>query len=356
MDFSSQYLTRYLAHKLGTPVEVKEVERFSRGVSRQTWFVTIRQAGQDTDNTLVFRTDHATGSFDPTTLVQEYFMYERLGHTNVPVAKALWWDDDPAWTDTPLYVRQKVEGSWNIPHFLDPDPQYDELRIAISKEHMRKLALVHQVDWRALNFGERLPVPPDEASCGKVYVDTAMRQFEEVRCQGMPVMLEVAEWLKDNAPVAPRICLCKGTNGFGEEVWRGREIVAMSDWEEASIGDPAADFAFIQYLVPELERDGKKIWGMQQAVEYYRSVSGIPVTMEAIGYYGVIRAVRLIIIGEKAGQSVHTQPRLSDVRQGWTATEVGHVCRQGLLAAMGLAPPPLASVLAEFHESIEAPL
>src|SRR3546814_11944674 len=81
-------------------------------------------------------------------------MYERLGHTNVPVAKALWWDEDPKWTDTPLYVRGKVEGNWNIPHFLDPDPQYDELRIAVSKEHMRKLALVHQVDWRALNFGE----------------------------------------------------------------------------------------------------------------------------------------------------------------------------------------------------------
>ena len=355
MDFSPAHLTRYLTHKLGAPVEVLEVERFSRGTSRQTWFVSIRKA-TGAEQTLLFRTDLAAGSIEPTSLAQEHFMYERLGHTKVPVAKVLWWEEDPAWTETPFYVREKIEGTWNIPHFLDKDPKYDELRIEISKEHMRKLALVHAVDWRALKFDERLPAPPDEASCGRIYVDKTMAEFEEIRGEGVPAMLEVAEWLKDKAPPAPRICLCKGTNGFGEEVWRGREIVAMSDWEEASIGDPAADFAFMQYLAPELERDGKKIWGMQHALDYYKSVGGAAVTMEAIGYYGVVRAMRLIVMGEKAGMAVHDQPKLAEIRQAWTATEVAHVCKRGLLAAMGLSAPPTASQLAEFHETVEAPL
>src|SRR3546814_10596288 len=146
MDFSPAHLQRYLSHKFGAPVEIRNAERFSRGTSRQTWFVDIRRSGAKTDETLVFRTDLAAGSIEPSSLAQEYFMYERLGHTNVPVAKALWWDEDPKWTDTTPYVPEKVEGNWNIPHFLDPDPQYDELRIAVSKEHMRKLALVPQVD------------------------------------------------------------------------------------------------------------------------------------------------------------------------------------------------------------------
>jgi len=356
MDFSPAHLQPYLAQKLGGAVEIRSVERFSRGTSRQTWFVDLRRAGNGDDETLVFRTDLAAGSIEPSSLEQEYFMYERLGHTEVPVARVLWWEDDPAVTDRPFYVREKVEGSWNIPHFLDPDPQYDELRIAISKEHMRKLALVHQLDWKAIGFGDRLPVPADVASCGKLYVETAMRQYDEVRGPGMALVLEAAEWLIDNAPVAPCISLCKGTNGFGEEVWRGRELVALSDWEEASIGDPCADFAFMQYLAPELERGGKKIWGMEQALDYYRSISGIPVTIEGVRYYGVIRALRLIIMAEKSGQAVHHQPLLAEIRQAWTATEVGHVCRQAMLAAMGLAEPPPASVLAEFHESIEAPL
>jgi aminoglycoside phosphotransferase (APT) family kinase protein len=318
--------------------------------------VSIRRKGSNEDEELVFRTDLAAGSIEPTDLAQEYFMYERLGHTQVPVAKVLFWEDDPAWTDGPFYVRRKVDGSWNVPGFLDPDPKYDELRIEISKEHMRKLALVHQVDWKGLGFDQRLPAPKEPADCGRLYVEKTMKEFEAVRGAGMPVMLEVAEWLRDTAPVAPRICLCKGTNGFGEEIFRGRELVAMSDWEEASIGDPAADFAFMQYLAPELERGGKKIWGMDMALDYYRSVSGIEVTLKSVQYYGVIRAMRLIAMSENAARAVRTKPELAEIRQGWTGTEVGYICRRGLIAALGLSDPPPANALAELHETIEAPL
>lgn len=356
MDFTPGHVQRYLTHKFGGPVDVRNVERFSRGTSRQTWFVDIRRGDASEDETLVFRTDLAAGSIEPTSLAQEHFIYERLNHTDVPVATVLLWEEDPAWTDTPFYIRRKVEGSWNIPGFLDPDPKYDELRIHISKEHISKLAIVHKVDWKALGFERWLSAPKDEADCAHHYVRTAMQQFEEVRGSGMPVMLEVAEWLHDTAPVAPRVSLCKGTNGFGEEVFRGRELVALSDWEEASIGDPAADFAFMQYLAPELERDGVKIWGMEKALDHYRSISGIDVTIEAVSFYGVIRAMRLIAMSEKAGRAVHDQPKLAEIRQAWTGTEVGYICRRGLVAAMGLSDPPPASALAELHETIEAPL
>jgi aminoglycoside phosphotransferase (APT) family kinase protein len=356
VDFTLPHLTRYLRHRLGEDTQVLSSERFSRGTSRQTWFVELRRPGAQAQETVVFRGDLSAGSIEPSSLAQEYFMYERLGHTNVPVARVLWWEDDPAWTDTPFYVREKIEGDWNIPNFLNQDPAYDELRIEVSREHMRKLALVHRLDWKALGFDRRLPAPRDEASCALAYVDNAMRQFNEVRGAAIPMMIEAEEWLRRNAPVAPCISLCKGTNGFGEEVWRGREIVAMSDWEEASIGDPAADLAFMQYLAPEIERDGRKLWGLEHALDYYRSVSGIAVSLASVRYYEVIRAVRLIIMAEKSAQAVKNSPELAEVRQAWTATEVGHVCRMGVLAAMGIAPAPSQRVLAEFHETIEAPL
>ena len=57
MDFSPTHLKRYLAHKLGRDVDVRSVERFSRGTSRQTWFVDIGRSDCDGVETLVFRTD-----------------------------------------------------------------------------------------------------------------------------------------------------------------------------------------------------------------------------------------------------------------------------------------------------------
>lgn len=354
MDFTPANLGDYLTRKLGEPVEILNVERFSRGSSRQTWFVSIGKPRTGEEDELVFRADLAAGSTDPTSLDQEYFMYERLGHTDVPIARVLFWEDDPRWTDDPFYVREKIDGHWNIPNFLDPDPKFDDLRIEVSKEHLRALAKVHNVDWRGLGFGQRLAVPKDEATAAHTYVDTILAQFDEIRSEGIPLMIEAGEWLKRNAPAADRLCLCKGTNGFGEEVFRDGRIVAMSDWEEASIGDPAADFAFMQYLVPELERDGRKIWGIEPALEYYHSVSGIRVTPEAVRYYGMIRALRLLSMSHKAGEAVHSKPRLADIRQAWTGTEVAYLCKRGLLAAMGLCAPPPEAAMVEMHASVES--
>ena len=79
-------------------------------------------------------------------------------------------------------------------------------------------------------------------------------------------------------------------------------------------------------------------------------------TVEAVRYYGVIRAMRLIVLGDNAARSVRQRPDAAEARQGWTATEVSYICRRGLIAAMGLSDPPPANALAELHETIEAPL
>lgn len=353
MDFFTGDLDSYLTERLGERVRVRDSERFPRGTSRETWFVRFQQGNQSETRTLVFRTDLANGSFDATSLDQEYFLYERLGHTAVPIGRTLWWEQDPRWASRQFYVREHIAGHWNVPHFLDPHPQYDELRIEISREHMRKLALVHNVDWRALGFDERLPAPASEADCASNYVATIRKQFEALRAEAIPVFLEAAEWLVDHGPIAPRVCLCKGTNGLGEEVFQGRTIVAMSDWEEASLGDPAADFAFMQNFAPDIERDGRKLWGPEQALAYYREVSGIDVPVSSVRYYGVVRALRLLVTAHKAAASLQRRGA-ANVRAGWTGTEVAHLTKRILGAAMGWLPSPTSTRMLELNATVDS--
>lgn len=350
MDLLKRALPDYLKHRFGPTAELVNATRFPRGSSRVTWFVDYRSAPNAAVRSVVFRGDLPGGSTIPTSLEQEYFMYERLGHTAVPVAKVLWWESSPDWADRPFYVREHIEGSWDVPHFSDPDPQYDSLRIETSKEHMRKLAIVHNVDWQALGFHERLSPPASEADCAAHFIDGIVARLESYQREPLPLVIEAVAWLKERAPVAPRISLCKGTNGLGEEVFKDGVIVAMSDWEEASIGDPAADFASLQDFIPEIERDGRKVWGLEQCLEYYRSVSGITLTADAVRFYHMVRALGTVQYGHKA--AVITNRRQADIRQVWTGTEIAFLGKRLLAAAVGLGDPLDPAWFAELNKTI----
>jgi aminoglycoside phosphotransferase (APT) family kinase protein len=352
---SREWLTAYLRHRLERAhAVVTNVVKFPRGSSRETWFVEFRDEPAGATRKVVFRADLPSGSTIPSPLDQEYAIYEKLGRSAVPVAKVLWWEDDPRWSmdGRPFFVREQVDGSWNVPDFRNPDPQFDELRIAISKEHMRKLALVHNVDWRALGFDTILPTPSSAAVCGHNLIDAMVRRFEQFRLEAIPLFLEGAEFLRDRAPPAPRIVLCKGTNGLGEEIFQGRTIVAMSDWEEASIGDPAADFASLQDFTPEIVRDGKSIWGLEASLAYYREVSGIDLPLANVRFYQMLRALSTVEFSANAARGV-TDCAEATIRQAWTATEVLHIGKRSLGGIMGIGPGVPPEYYAELNRTVE---
>jgi aminoglycoside phosphotransferase (APT) family kinase protein len=238
---------------------------------------------------------------------------------------------------------------------LDPDAAYDQLRIDISKEHLRNLAIVHTTDWRAAGFGNIFSVPASEADCAHHFVDWIIASIEAARSadfvEGYPILFEAAEWLHDHAPVAPCICLCKGTNGLGEEVFRDGKIVAMSDWEEAHIGDPAADFTFMQNFIPTVVRDGQAVWNLPIALGYYRSISGIDVTVTSVQYYVGVRFLRLAMTTTFAACSIAREPSPA-IRKAWVATEVMNLAKRGLASIAGVLPPVAAERFAQLNQAI----
>lgn len=350
MDLLKTPLDAYLRHRFGPEAVAVSEARFPRGSSRLTYFVDVRQTPDSPVIGLVFRGDFEGGSVIDSPLDQEYFMYERLGHTDVPIARVLWWEEDPAWAQRPFYVREQIEGHWDVPHFKDPDPAYDPLRIAISKEHLGKLAMVHRVDWRGLGLDARLPPPPDAAGSALHFIDQLMARLADCQREPMPFLIEAVAALRRDPPVAASIGLCKGTNGLGEEVFRDGVIVAMSDWEEATIGDPAADFASMQDFIPEIVRDGVSLWGMEQAIAYYNAISGHGLRIENVRFYQRLRALGGIVYGEKA--AVIVGDGKADIRHGWTGTEVLHVTKRMLAAATGLAAPVDPAWYVELNETV----
>lgn len=336
-DGAEAYLTQRLAP---ATVRVHELAKFPRGVSRETWLIraSVTAAGVEREQGFSLRRDLPGGAVQPYPLREEYEVYRRLEGSAIPAARALWYESAPGEpiAGPDFYVRERIEGDWEVPHFSDPDPRYDELRIGASKEHLRKLALVHTCDWRALGFDEIFDPPPSTEACATHAVDRLARTLARYQIEPLPAVTEALEWLREQAPRnAPRISLLKGTNGHGEEIFRDGEIVGLSDWEEASLGDPAFDFAHTQEFLP-----GEPGWvdgsfGTRAALDYYENVSGIHVELASLAYYRILRSLEVVLFSHHAALPLVAGTDLM-ARLGWVATEMLYVGQTGLARAAGI--------------------
>ncbi|MDT4819657.1 hypothetical protein FQZ97_527790 [compost metagenome] len=355
-ELTEYYLRNYLKELFrAEEVEVVSIVKFPRGISRETWFIECNCTGmhrawmrgksqdfrsrtpwrrRNASQKLILRRDLPALSVVPTSLRFEYEIYRCLQGSRVPVAPVLVFEDDPAKLpdERPFYIRQQIAGSWDVPHYLDAAPQFDELRIEAAKEHIRKLALIHTCDWQALGFGNIMQAPERPEDCAHAAIERNWASLAKYQFEPLPIMTEAREWLHDHAPVATRISLLKGTNGRGEEVFRDGVIVAMSDWEQASLGDPASDFARTQDFFTEIVRDGQVLWGLKEALAYYRDLTGMDLPLTSIEYYRVLNCFEnLVALHHAAAPLADGSDRLA--RLAWLSTEVMHYANQMLLGA-----------------------
>lgn len=349
-DFSAEWFANYMA-RAGQEVSVESMKRFARGTSRQTWFISYRdKAGYSSRVTL--RTDHPSGSGDPTSLEQEFGVYQRLGRTNVPHARALLWESDLDAAPRPFYLRETVEGSWQIPGYDQRTEAGALIRLDAAREHIRALALVHDADWRGAGFTDLIGAPADVDDAVPFYVRTQLARFEAFGGEPSPLLLEVSDTILDAAKPAKRLCLCKGTNGLGEEVFRDGKIVAMSDWEEVLIGDPASDLAMVQGFTEPIIWEGKRLWDLDIAVDFYNSVASVPVPMENVRFYQLVRLFGRMVMFAYTSKVVRSSASAT-VRQSWTATEVQHVVKRALAGALGLMPPLNPAIFDELNHTVD---
>jgi len=267
---------RYLSGKLGRPVEIESLKQTYPGFSRQTWLVQARVGGEPQG--LVIRLDPPWGASVPTSLKHEWSVYQRLWGTAVPVAEPLWYDEGQDFAEgRALMVRRMVEGGSTIPGLTEPTAAGAALRRQVVEEHVGKLAALHGLDWKALGFGGFIAAPPSAAEALRFEYDWWVRDWADRRSEPFPLVTEFLCWLGEHIPSdTPRVSIVKGNNGVGEEIFRDGRLVAMSDFELASLGDGVLDLAFSQGtldLIPYAD-----------AVRLYEQATGTTVSPERLAF------------------------------------------------------------------------
>jgi aminoglycoside phosphotransferase (APT) family kinase protein len=274
----------YLQRRLeADTLDLTNLKRNVGGMSRETWFadVTGTRGGAAFTDSLTFRVDHPEGSVVPVTLKREYQTFAALTPTHVPVAETLWYEDDPELIGrAPFYVRRTVAGSASAGKLFAPGNE--DLRHRIGIGLAERLAAVHTLDWRAAGLDTFMAVPEtpqDHALLELAHYENAYRQANP---EPMPVVEALFSWLKRNVPHdVQRTSLVWGDVGVGNFIYLGDEVVALTDWEQAHLGDPMKDWA------SALWRGVDSLAPRAELFETYERASGLEIDENRIRYYSV---------------------------------------------------------------------
>jgi aminoglycoside phosphotransferase (APT) family kinase protein len=176
-------------------------------------------------------------------VLREARLLRALGGTQVRSPKVLAVCDDEAVIGAPFYVMEQVMGNVMtdaIPSLLD-NPQE---RARIADELIDALVELHAVDWQAIGL-EGFGKPTG-------YLERQLRRFiglwEINKTREIPEVELVGEWLRTNMPESPSATIVHGDYRLGNTMFASEgpaRLIAIFDWEMATIGDPLADLGYM---------------------------------------------------------------------------------------------------------------
>lgn len=159
------------------------------------------------------------------------------------VPKVLAVGDDEGVIGSPFYVMEKAEGhviTDKVPAALDTV----EDRRRMGEELVDGLVEIHAVDWQAVGL-EGFGKPTG-------YLERQLRRFlglwDHNKTRDIDAVENVGTWLKDNLPESPTATIVHGDYRLGNVMLAPdapARLIAVFDWEMATIGDPLADLGYL---------------------------------------------------------------------------------------------------------------
>ena len=151
--------------------------------------------------------------------------------------------DDESILGVPFYVMEFMQGTV-ITHTVPAALDRPEGRAQVADELIQALVDVHSVDWQDAGL-EGFGKPTG-------YLDRQLRRFsglwEHNKTRELPLVEQLYSWLAENKPESPEATIVHGDFRLGNTMFADESparLVAIFDWEMATIGDPLADLGYM---------------------------------------------------------------------------------------------------------------
>lgn len=237
---------------------------------------------------------------------REHRILAALDGTSVPHPAVVALCEEPDVLGRTFYLMERVEGVNPFP----PPPEFDadRHRAEIAFGLVEALARLHEVNWQARGLGD-LGRPE---RFHERQVDRWSRQLASYQGRELPGMDTVTAWLEANRPAAFEPTLMHGDYHMMNTLIAPRppgRVVAILDWETATIGDPLLDLAgFCEVWCP-VASDG---WpGREALVQHYRTARGLDALAD-LTYYQALYNFRLAVLQEGIYQRSLRDPTRPD--------------------------------------------
>jgi aminoglycoside phosphotransferase (APT) family kinase protein len=176
-------------------------------------------------------------------VLREARLLEAVQDADVRTPRVVLTCDDESVIGAPFYVMDLVEGdviTSELPVALDSA----EERRRIGEELVDALVEIHAVDWRASGLeGYGRPTG---------YLDRQLRRFtglwEHNKTRELPLLDRLTAWLVEHRPESGAATIVHGDYRLGNTMFARdapARLVAIFDWELATIGDPLADVGYL---------------------------------------------------------------------------------------------------------------
>ena len=241
-------------------------------------------------------------------VLREARLLRALEPTAVRVPRVLAVCEDQTLIGAPFYVMEKVEGEV-ITSAVPPALAGPAQAARIAEQLVDALVELHAVAWETLEL-QHFGRPTG-------YLDRQLRRFaglwEHNKTRDVPEVAEVGRWLTEHRPEpdpAQPATIVHGDYRLGNVMYghgAPARLVAIFDWEMATIGDPLAD---VGYMVSHWREPGDPPtrFNLQtateqpgfptrrQLVELYARRSGR--TVEALDWYTVLAVWKAVVFME----------------------------------------------------------
>ena len=213
-------------------------------------------------------------------VLREARLLRALETTPARVPKVLAVCDREELIGCPFYVMERVQGEVIVtetPAPLDNPAQ----RKRIGEQLIDALVEIHAVDWRATGL-EGFGKPTG-------YLERQLRRFGGLwdlnKTREIPAVERVGAWLSEHMPSSGPATIVHGDYRLGNTMFAASapaELVAVFDWEMATIGDPLAD---VGYLCMFWSEAGDPEGGLREHLGRVTRAEGYPTRAELIARY-----------------------------------------------------------------------